>query len=199
VIEPVLGWRLWHLRSGHLQSWAIDHRWTHGENVATCRALDHPPCGSSPGPRCQCGFWATWSPAQCLARARATHEPPWHVMGLVAAWGAVAVHGDEGFRAERTVLRCLFVDRPWAVTPGGTVLRRLGIRWRSAHRPPAPPLGPGVALARQTELHAAGARYGVPLVSLRGAAGLGLLGELGVPREHVEAAARMAAGASAEL
>ena len=42
------------------------------------------------------------------------------------------------------------------------------------------------------------ARHGVPLVSLRGAVALGLLGELGVPVEQIEAAARLGGFASAD-
>src|SRR5215831_6272758 len=119
-MEPVLGWRIWNLRGGRLESWAVDYCWEPGENLAACLAPHRRACRSSPGLHCQCGFWAVWTPGQCLARACAAAEPPWHVMGLVVGWGTVALHGREGFRAERAALRCLFTDRPWsaAALPG---------------------------------------------------------------------------------
>jgi hypothetical protein len=62
-------------------------------------------------------------------------------------WGEVAIHGSEGFRAERAVVACLFVDWPWAwrgarwilglsilseVAPkraGGWFMDRISARW----------------------------------------------------------------------
>jgi len=41
-------------------------------------------------------------------------------------------------------------------------------------------------------LHAVAARHGVPLVSLRKAVGMGLLGEMGIPRRHIAEAGRLA-------
>ena len=115
MTEPVLGWRIWNVRDGRLDSWAVSYRWDRGENRAACLVFDRRPCASPPGRRCQCGFWAVWSPLQCLDRARAATEPPWGVaMGLVIGWGTVALHGREGFRAERAAVRCLFTDRPWS-------------------------------------------------------------------------------------
>ena len=201
-MEPVLGWRIWNLRGGRLESWAVDYCWEPGENLAACLAPHRRACRSSPGLHCQCGFWAVWTPGQCLARACAAAEPPWHVMGLVVGWGTVALHGREGFRAERAALRCLFTDRPWsaAALPGAP--SRLAGWWRRAIGRTAPTEPPEKAAPREIghldELEAVAAHYAVPLVSLRAAADLGLLSELGVPEAQVEEAARLAAGAAAE-
>src|SRR5262245_40650270 len=110
MIEPVLGWRIWKVRGERLASWAVDYCWEPGENRAVCLAPGRPACAAPPGRRCQCGFWALWSPQQSLARAAGAFEPPWQVMGLIAGWGTVALHDREGFRAECATVRCLFTD-----------------------------------------------------------------------------------------
>lgn len=203
MTEPVLGWRIWNLRGGRLESWAVDYCWEPGENLATCLAPHRRACSSSPGQHCQCGFWAVWAPGQCLARACAAAEPPWHVMGLIAGWGTVALHGREGFRAEKAALRCLFMDRPWSGpgTAGGT--GRLAGWWRRTLGRTMPLETPDREPRREPgyldELEAVAARYGVPLVSLQAAASFGLLSELGVPEAQIEEAARLAASAPTEL
>jgi hypothetical protein len=202
-MEPVLGWRIWNLRDRRLESWAVDYCWEPGENAAICLAPHRRACATSPGLHCQCGFWAVWSPGQCLARACAAAEPPWHVMGLVVGWGTVALHGREGFRAERAALRCLFTDRPWSTASAPRPPSRLAGWWRrttgraTAIEPAerAAPREPG----HLDELEAVAAHYAVPLTSLAGAAALGLLSELGVPEAQVAEAARLAAGATTEL
>jgi hypothetical protein len=201
-MEPVLGWRIWNLRGGRLESWAVDYCWETGENRATCLAPHRRACRESPGLHCQCGFWAVWTPGQCLARACAAAEPPWHVMGLVVGWGTVALHGREGFRAERAALRCLFTDRPWSASSMPRTPSRLAGWWRrTVGRPPA--IEPAErTLARDAghldELEAVAAHYAVPLASLRGAADLGLLNELGVPQAQIDEAARLATEAAPE-
>ena len=196
MAEPVLGWRIWNLRGGRLESWAVDYCWEPGENLATCLAPHRRACTSSPGLHCQCGFWAVWTPGQCLSRACAAAEPPWHVMGLVAGWGTVAVHGREGFRAERAALRCLFTDRPWSTSTGARYPGGLLGWWRRTIGRTAPPEPPDRIVPREAgpldELEMVAARYGVPLASLRGAADLGLLSELGVPEAQIEEAASLA-------
>jgi len=123
-------------------------------------------------------------------------------MGLVVGWGTVALHGREGFRAERAALRCLFTDRPWSVAAGPGGPSRLAGWWRRAIGRSAPAEPPEREAPRDTghldELEAVAAHYAVPLASLRGAAGLGLLSELGVPEAQIEEAARLAAGATTE-
>jgi hypothetical protein len=194
VADPIVGWRVWNLRDGRLGSWAIDRCWKPGENVATCLPYSSRACRSSPGHGCQCGFWAVWSPMDCVVRACTAKEPPWHAMGLVAGWGTVALHGREGFRAERAALLCLFTDRPWAGSwrsrRAGRLVRpwRFLLRWTS----------PGEVEARYTAaLDAVATHYGVPLVSLREAVRIGLLDELGVPSRQIDEAARVAGRAVA--
>jgi hypothetical protein len=161
--EPVLGWRLWKLEDGCLASLMADHRWEPGETRARCLTLNHAVCRESPGQRCLCGLWAVWSVKQTLTMACLGKEPPWYVMGLIAGWGTVAMHGTEGFRAERAAVRCLFTDRPW-------------------HGSPRP-------MRRLAALRSAGARHAVPLLPLREAIEIGLLGELGLPDDMIAEAA----------
>lgn len=191
AMDPLVGWRIWNVGDGRLQSWAVDYAWRPGENLATCLTRLGPPCDSPPGEDCQCGFWAVWRPMDCAVRASTAREPPWHVMGLIAGWGAVALHGHEGFRAERAAVLCLFTDRPWAAATRSPCASRW---WRRALGVP-PPLesAGGWEAPERPGLDALASRYGVPLVSLRSAVGLGLLGELGVSRGQVGEAARLAA------
>jgi hypothetical protein len=192
-----VGWRIWNLDRGCLRSWAVDYCWRPGENVASCLACRGWSCGSPPGQHCECGFWAVWSPLDCVVRACTAQEPPAHVLGLVAGWGTVALHGREGFRAERAALLCLFTDRPWAAMTRARGSGRFTDWLRQALGGPA---APAPELERESrhavDLVEAAERYAVPLVSLRGAVTLGLLSELGVPTEHVEAAARLGARAT---
>jgi hypothetical protein len=201
-MEPVLGWRIWNLRDRRLESWAVDYCWKPGENVAVCLAPHRRACRTAPGMHCQCGFWAVWSPGQCLARACAASEPPWHVMGLVLGWGTVALHGREGFRAERAALSCLFTDRPWSAVVAPRSPGRLAGWWRRTTGRTAPVETAERAKPRAAshldELEAVAAHYAVPLTSLSAAAGLGLLSELGVPGPQIEEAARLATGTVAE-
>jgi len=199
MTEPLVGWRIWSLGDGRLRSWAVDYYWKPGENVAICLTCRSRACASAPGQHCQCGFWAVWSPLDCVVRACTANEPPWHVMGLVAGWGTVALHGREGFRAERAQLLCLFTDRPWAASTRARTPGRLAGWWRRAlGRPDA--LEPELAREARhvADLDAVAARYVVPLVSLRGAIALGLLSELGLPPTHIEEASRLATGVTAD-
>ena len=193
--EPVVGWRIWRLQDGLLQSLVVDHHWEPGENRARCLASGRRPCRDAPGRGCLCGFWAVWSPSESLTRVCPAIEPPWQVMGLIAGWGTVAMHGAEGFRSERAAVRCLFSDRPWPWTP--RLLTRLGAMWRRATgRAPAPrPRAPDLLdWPRQDALQSVAAHYAVPLLSLRSAADLGVLSELGIPRARIAEAARLSAG-----
>jgi hypothetical protein len=193
-VEPVVGWRIWRLVGWRLESWAVDYCWQPGENRAVCLPRNRVACESPPGPHCQCGFWAVWSPRACLARADSDSELCWHVMGLISGWGTVALHGREGFRAERAAIRCLFTD--WSPSAYRSAMARGRLhRWVRRR------MGASEAQASPTRrdrrrveaLHDVAGRYGVPLVSLLGAVEVGLLSELGVPSAQVEEAAFLGA------
>src|SRR5215472_464554 len=125
--DAVIGWRVWRVDDDLLQSWAVQHYWKPGANTApTGRGVRL--CPTSPGRRCQCGFWALWSPLQCLSMASCPVEPPWYAIGLIAGWGEVALHGREGFRAEQASVRCLFTDWAGAVPVPRPAAGHLG-RW----------------------------------------------------------------------
>jgi hypothetical protein len=187
-LEPVLGWRVWRLEDGLLASLVVDHRWQPGDNLARCLGPAHRACPESPGEHCRCGFWAVWSPQQSVARASPAIEPPWQVMGLVAGWGTVAVHGAEGFRAERAAIRCLISDRPWPWSPR---LRTRVAAWCRRSGRGEPPAVDALDAPRQRSLRSVAARYAVPLLSLRDAVGHGVLGELGLSVDRVADASRL--------
>jgi hypothetical protein len=116
-------------------------------------------------------------------------EPPWHVLGLIAGWGTVALHGREGFRAQHASVTGLFTD--WAGSaPVPNLMESRFERWSRRV------LDPGVnghwkARAepdgrRLLALQGAARRHAVPLVSLRAALGLRVLAEWGVPRQQIQ-------------
>jgi hypothetical protein len=160
----LLGWRIWLLNGGHLAAWAMSYTWAPGPNTASCLSAhlergDHRP----PGTRCRCGFWALSDPADCPALLKKAAPADGVVLGLIRAWGQVAIHGKEGFRAEHASVACLFSDRFMDGMPRWvTRLDERGWTVRARH------------LRRASEL------YGVPLVSLRTAYSSGLLAEFGV-------------------
>lgn len=185
-LQPVVGWRVWALRDGRLASWASPYTWEPGENVACC-LVPPPPIGCLPprGPRCSeppgrgcgCGFWAVFSPLLALKRARSMRQERNSVLGLVRGWGSTALHGAEGFRAQRAEVICLFPDWCWdspvlSGRPAG-IRFRLGARaWRLRAVAPGP--------SRLQWLEEAARSYGVPLLSLKSALAHGVLAELGV-------------------
>jgi hypothetical protein len=176
-VEPVIGWRLWWARGDVLHSWSADAVWQPGDNGARCLVDGHQPCAVPPGAGCHCGFWATHGPAACLRLAGESWDvhgpmPPGRaVLGLVAGWGDVALHGGEGFRARYARVLVLFDD-----VIGLTRLRPMRRIFR----------GRALTLGR---LHA---RYGVPVVSLGRAIESGVLAEMGVrPAAIAEAAAML--------
>lgn len=175
-MEPMVGWRLWWARDAVLRSWALDAEWRPGDNEARCLVHGHRRCAEAPGVGCHCGFWAARGPAACLRLAGETFDA-WGpmpqgraVLGLVAGWGDVAIHGDEGFRARMARPLVLFDDviglsrlRP---------MRRL-YRWRAA-------------TLRRLE-----GRYGVPVISLDRAITHGILAEMGVSQQGITQAATL--------
>lgn len=188
--DPVVGWRLWRVRGAQLESWAASCGWEPGTNDARClapiRRCQHPP-----GRGCRCGFWALFSPLRCFERARAERAERSSVLGLVRGWGEVALHGEEGFRAERAAVICLFTDWAWdaPVMPqpdGGPARLWWGLMAALRYVPRPVAADPW----RKHALEDAAAHYGVPLVSLKDALQIGLLDELGVDaamRREVEA------------
>jgi hypothetical protein len=197
---PLLGWRLWRLQGEDLCSWAVDNRWEPGPNRARCLPMGLQGCGSPPGRHCECGFWALWSPLDCLAMARTPLEPPWLVMGVVAGWGMVALHGQEGFRAERASVLCLFTDWPWSARVPGPSENRFLTWWRgSASRRLWSALGvrQDPDPRRLPRLETIASRYGVPLISMAAALRLGVLQEWGVPRRQLREVEAWVAASSA--
>jgi hypothetical protein len=177
--EPLIGWRLWKVREAELRSWAVEHVWEPGENKAVCLAAGLHQCLEAPGRSCRCGFWALYSP---VAAIRLASESPagGAVIGLVEAFGTIAIHGTEGFRAEMARVSCLFTDEI-ALVPFEQLWRSLLRRLHRAKDPDFVDRGP----SRIGALKPVASRYAVPLVSLRSAVSLGLLGELGVKQEAI--------------
>ncbi|MBO0683147.1 MAG: hypothetical protein J2P45_08335 [Candidatus Dormibacteraeota bacterium] len=190
--EPVVGWRLWRVRQDRLMSWAVDRAWDLGENHATCLAPAGRRCLNSPGHGCLCGLWAVWNPMRALKRARDDRYERLTVLGLVVGWGEVAIHGEEGFRAERARVVCLFEDWVWRrreeeVTAG--LLKRFVSLIRGDIEPPEPDPDRSLHLAQAAD------RYMVPLLPLREAVRVGLLAELGVSRPVIDEVKEWAEGA----
>jgi hypothetical protein len=175
--DPMIGWRIWRLGTddGVLRSCVVAGEWSPGINAASC--LAGRPCDRTPGPGCRCGFWATKELAECLARARGDRTEYRWAMGLVYGWGEVAVHGAEGFRAEKAAIACLFTDWPWGGI-GGSRLPLWIWRLRECVNIPSVPIRPHPQ--RLAGLRMAAEHYGVPLLSLSQALGSGLLEEFGL-------------------
>jgi hypothetical protein len=179
--SPLVGWRVWWLHEGRLLSWNLNYVWPAGQVEAQCQAgrlLDPPlpPRHTAPGEGCGCGIWALWRLSACLNKARGERllmAPGYFpVIGIISAWGEVALHGDEGFRAQFARVTCLLSEPIWDTafdrysSIGSRATRLLG------RLLPGPGRRPGV-------LAQAATRYGVPVVSLQRALDIGLLSELG--------------------
>jgi hypothetical protein len=110
------------------------------------------------------------------------------VLGLIAGWGTVALHGREGFRAQNASVVCLFTDWAWRTrVPNlaeGWLERWLG---RADVRLFNRRSGPRVEDPDRTlALRSAAQRYEIPLVSLQGALELRVLGEWGIPPRRIQ-------------
>jgi hypothetical protein len=103
VTEPLLGWRLWHVRAAadgyRLESWAHAREWPAGRRMeARCRRHESPRADH------RCGLYAfrTREAAEALLRRCA---PPRLAgcrpvaLGSVSLWGRVIPHRD-GWRAQ---------------------------------------------------------------------------------------------------
>jgi hypothetical protein len=193
--EPALGWRLWRLRGDRLWSWVLDYEWERGPLEAGCMIdlacptapvwAKREPCVRSPGQHCQCGIWALWDLGHCVAKGR-DHLPSVRtvlVVGLIVGWGTVAIHGDEGFRAQRAAIRCLLADSIWdkSLDP---LCDKLGW-WRAAGRW----LGL-LAKSRSTPaaLQSVASEYAVPALPLADAVRSGVLAEFGLSDQQLERA-----------
>lgn len=185
--QPVVGWRLWRLHDGRLRSWVVQQEWEPGTNEARCLTDGHVVslvssergrCAHSPGADCKCGLWAIWDFGACARKAR-EESAPWDrrdiVIGLVAGWGTVAIHGEEGFRCQYGAVRCLFTDAVAGRSPAHA--SRPGWWTRLVRRIEGREPGD----VRAASLRSAADRYGVPLLAVADAVRLGVLGELGVP------------------
>ncbi|MGH7904949.1 MAG: hypothetical protein ACREPA_12620, partial [Candidatus Dormibacteraceae bacterium] len=194
-IEPLVGWRIWRVRGNRLESWVVPYTWSVGVNGGRCLSDGHsfrsgppgcrlgaPGCSESPGSGCGCGFWALNSPAACRHLVRWWEDAELRplgdtaVLGLMAGWGAVAVHGEEGFRAQQARVVALF-----AVPIGHASLRgRLADGWRTSLRRLSGRPAARRASARDLRLGGVAAAYGVPLFFPEPATRMGVLAELGV-------------------
>lgn len=162
--STLAGWRIWRLSGGRLASWAMGYVWVPGPNTASCLRAeldldDH----RTPGTRCRCGFWALFDPRDCMALLKNAQPADAIALGLIHAWGDIAIHGKEGFRAEHARIDCLFSDRLMTRVP----------RWVTG-------LDERRWTFRARFLRQAAERYGVPLLSLREASSNGVLAEFGV-------------------
>lgn len=165
--EPVIGWRVWALANNRLYSIAKNAFWRPGENQAECLVgRNH----DIPAPLCHCGFWALHDPVSAMQLAARVEsglrtgsgftvlDPHRTVaVGLILGYGAIAVHGCEGYRAGLASVACIFADAPEALVTEKANLRR--------------------TVADE---------YGVPCIVLDAAISIGFLQELGVRRQAVE-------------
>jgi DNA-binding CsgD family transcriptional regulator len=165
--EPVIGWRVWVLANNCLFSIAKNASWRPGENQAECLAGHE---RDIPVPSCHCGFWALDNPVSAIQLAAqvecgprigsgfAALDPQRTVaVGLIQGYGAIAVHGWEGFRAEFASVTCIFSDAPEPLLTEPVNVRR--------------------TVAEE---------YGVPCITLDAAISIGFLQEMGVRPPAVE-------------
>ena len=165
--EPVIGWRVWALANNRLYSTGKNAFWRPGENVAECLVgRNH----DVPAPSCHCGFWAKHDPVSAMELAARVENgqrmgsgftvlDPYRTVavGLVLGYGAIAVHGGEGYRAGLARVVCIFADAPETLVTEKANLRRT-----------------------------VADTYGVPCITLDAAISIGFLQELGVRRQAVE-------------
>lgn len=179
---PLVGWRAWWLHDGRLHSWNLNYVWPAGTVEAECRLggpreAARPPRHQAPGAYCHCGLWALWTLSTCLERARRERllmAPGYFpVVGVISAWGEVAIHGHEGFRAQYSQVSCLLSDTLWDPVFDRFSNRRSMVLRALRH------LVPGTSQRRLQALSLAAQRYGIPVLSLEQALKVGLLGELG--------------------
>jgi hypothetical protein len=178
ALNPLVGWRVWRVEDGRLLcSWAMAHVWVPGDNVARCLA-NGARCERSPGTHCNCGYWALNDPAGCLRLASSRVEGGQAILGLIRAWGEIAVHGTEGFRAEHAAVACLFTDSLFKPPLIDLRMGERTLRWRRWLRQKTGWNGRPQKVRK--EVTAAARDYGVPALPLSGAIEIGVLEEFGV-------------------
>lgn len=88
---------------GQIDRWPA---WKKGTNVSACQ-LEYARGGScetrKPSKVCSCGFYAYF-----LESEKDTYKTAGTISGVIEAWGAMVV-GDEGFRAEKAMIRALYL------------------------------------------------------------------------------------------
>ncbi len=190
--QPRVGWRLWRMEEGRLRAWVVDSVWEPGNNEARCLApptvrwylspslfahADHPP-----GHGCRCGFWALWDLSRAVTKARREARDEFStVIGLMAGWGTVAIHGSEGFRAQRARVVLLLRDSVWSRDLDGFIWWPLRGLYAWAH-------GHGQnerEREREAMLRQTAEAYGIYQLPLVEAVRSGVLGELGVTPDQI--------------
>jgi hypothetical protein len=103
------------------------------------------------------------------------------VLGLIRAWGELAVHETEGFRAQYAAPVCLFTDWIWDAAPSIRPETSPGRWWSALRRLLAGDFLVGEpASDLEAKIREAADEYGIPALSLPDAVRLGALQELGV-------------------
>lgn len=185
-LEPVLGWRVWRLRGHSLASWGTTYVWHPNANFARCLNPNNP-CPASPGRGCRCGFWAVFTPRHCISRVCEDYSERAPVLGLIRAWGEVALHGPEGFRAEYAAPVCLFSDWPGGAHRPAELPGRLAQLWQACKRFIADDHPLAAALPDlEGKIRDAAGDYGIPVLSLADACRLGALQEMGIDVRMVQ-------------
>lgn len=100
LAEPILGWRLWHVRRGELLSWSQSAAWPARSRLeATCRHLLRG-CDGAPRSGHDCGIYAlrTRQAAESLFRSVPRLRGA-AAIGQVSLWGRV-IENVGGWRAQ---------------------------------------------------------------------------------------------------
>jgi hypothetical protein len=99
--EPLVGWRLWHIRDGRLVSWSQEAEWPAGRRLeASCERLIRRPCGAAPAGGHTCGIYAVRTrDAAVRLLAELPPVPVPVAVGQVSLWGRV-FENVGGWRAQ---------------------------------------------------------------------------------------------------
>jgi hypothetical protein len=99
--EPLVGWRLWHVRGARLLSWSQDAEWPVGRRLeAGCKRLLRRSCASAPAFGHACGIYAVRSRDDAVRLLDELPPLPSPVaVGQVSLWGRV-FENVGGWRAQ---------------------------------------------------------------------------------------------------